>query len=482
VSDPGASSTSTTAAHQNGPDAALFGSGLPSPAPLSPDLLDLASDAIIVRSVPEDRILFWSGGAERLYGWAREEAIGGNLRNLLKTEFPVNQSMEDLLFATKRWRGDLTQTRRDGARLLVESCQSLRKGGTGEAEVLEIDREIREPPPDRSGLEEDSARFRALAEGAQIGVWEVDASGRTRFANDQMAAMLGRTVKEMDAVTPLEACCQDDREVLDDRIAGALRGEEREQFEVRFRRPDGSEMWALGSLCATLGYGRTAAAALGLFIDITDHKHTVWSLEAKNGRLSRAVIESHHRIKNNLQALAAMVDLQVLSHPESVPASDVQRLGQYTRSLASLHDLMTLDLRAHGLGESISLQSAVERIVSVLQPLAQGRHVTARTEEIWLTQKQGSALALALTELIANAIKHAEGPISVIAGFRRGNVHIEVLDHGPGFPAGFEAHAASGTGLTLVEMAVRWDLRGHMSLRNRPNGGGRVVVEFPVET
>jgi two-component sensor histidine kinase len=176
-----------------------------------------------------------------------------------------------------------------------------------------------------------------------------------------------------------------------------------------------------------------------------------------------------------------MVDLQILSHADSVPTAEVHRLGQYTRSLASLHDLMTLDLRAHGPGEAISLSRAVSRIVTLLQPLAGDRRVSVRSDEAWLTLKQGSALALLLNELLMNAIRHGEGAISVVATTHEGEIRIEVLDHGPGFPAGFDGSSASGTGLLLVETAVRWDLRGRIAYENRPSGGARVELRFPVE-
>lgn len=84
-------------------------------------LLDLTSDAIIVRD-PNDRITFWNGGAEELYGWKRAEALGRIGHHLLHTEFPVPlEDIKQILLRTGRWEGELVQTTRGGSKLSVLS-------------------------------------------------------------------------------------------------------------------------------------------------------------------------------------------------------------------------------------------------------------------------------------------------------------------------------------------------------------------------
>jgi len=80
-------------------------------------LLDLANDAIFVRGA-DDRISYWNEGAERLYGWTREEAIGQSPHDLLGTEFPV-PILEVL--NSDRWEGELRHSRRDGTKITVAS-------------------------------------------------------------------------------------------------------------------------------------------------------------------------------------------------------------------------------------------------------------------------------------------------------------------------------------------------------------------------
>ncbi|MDQ3699561.1 MAG: PAS domain-containing protein, partial [Chloroflexota bacterium] len=85
-------------------------------------LLDLAQDAILVRDVATDAIAFWNGGAEAVYGWARDEALGRPARAVLQTRFPRPlEEIEAALWRDGRWEGELVHTRRDGAALTVAS-------------------------------------------------------------------------------------------------------------------------------------------------------------------------------------------------------------------------------------------------------------------------------------------------------------------------------------------------------------------------
>lgn len=101
--------------------------------------LDLANDAIFVRGA-DDRISYWNQGAERLYGWSKEEAIGRFTHELLQTVFPVPFSE---IVKTERWQGELVQLRRDGSKITVASRWTTLRDSKGEfAGWLEIGTDI----------------------------------------------------------------------------------------------------------------------------------------------------------------------------------------------------------------------------------------------------------------------------------------------------------------------------------------------------
>src|SRR6201996_4193364 len=77
------------------------------------ELLELATEAIVVRDL-EGHIRFWNAGAEELYGWRREDVLGCDLHQLLRTTFPVSRAeTEHLLLSHRSWEGNLVVRPKD---------------------------------------------------------------------------------------------------------------------------------------------------------------------------------------------------------------------------------------------------------------------------------------------------------------------------------------------------------------------------------
>jgi PAS domain S-box-containing protein len=90
-------------------------------------LLNLTHDSIFVRDM-SDIITYWNRGAQELYGWPPEEAVGKRSHDLLRTVFPAPiDDIDGELLRTGRWDGELTHTKSDGTGVVVASRWSLRR-------------------------------------------------------------------------------------------------------------------------------------------------------------------------------------------------------------------------------------------------------------------------------------------------------------------------------------------------------------------
>lgn len=88
-------------------------------------LLDQAQDAILVCDLDQN-ILFWNKGAEKIYGWTAEEVVGKSVADLIHKEHSTQfDTARQAIIATGEWKGEMHQTRRDGAEIIVESRWTL---------------------------------------------------------------------------------------------------------------------------------------------------------------------------------------------------------------------------------------------------------------------------------------------------------------------------------------------------------------------
>lgn len=203
-------------------------------------------------------------------------------------------------------------------------------------------------------------------------------------------------------------------------------------------------------------------------------------IESLNMRLQRSIQATHHRVKNNLQIIAALVDIQTDSESSTVPLAAMTRIGQHTRSLAAIHDLLTQETKTDAETNTISARAIMEKLLPLLQATTGGKRLDYQVEDFPLPAKDVSSLTLLVTELISNAVKHGRSTIELRLRVQDSRASLEVCDDGPGFPVDFDWRRAANTGLYLIDSTCRHDLRGTISYENRPEGGASVIAHFPV--
>jgi PAS domain S-box-containing protein len=154
-------------------------------------LLDLTHDAIFVRGLDE-KITFWNRGAERLYGWQSTEVLGKSPRNVLETAFSESiDGIKEQVLAEGQWEGELTQTCRDGRRVLVSSRWALQRNESGQPiGLLESNRDI-------TKRRQEEKKFQALVEAAPDAMVITDKSGLIQIANSRTEELFGYAREEI---------------------------------------------------------------------------------------------------------------------------------------------------------------------------------------------------------------------------------------------------------------------------------------------
>ncbi|HEY4072176.1 MAG TPA: EAL domain-containing protein [Herbaspirillum sp.] len=105
-------------------------------------LLDKARDAIIVRTLTH-KIVYWNKGAERLYGWSAEEAIGQQISALLTGDPQVSDHAAETVLKEGEWRGEIEQRHKNGSLFTVEAHWTLVSGDAREPQsIFEINTNV----------------------------------------------------------------------------------------------------------------------------------------------------------------------------------------------------------------------------------------------------------------------------------------------------------------------------------------------------
>ena len=179
------------------------------------DLLEQTHDAIIVWDFP-GTIIYWNQGAQQLYGFRKEEAVGRITHDLLRTEHPMPSDVfEATIERQGTWTGELTHTTRDGRKVIVESRHVLVKLADERRLVLETNRDISdrkraeyltgqvfETSPDRVSIVARDYRFQRVNPVYEQ-YWGMPPE---RFVGMHVADLIGMDVFEQTIKPPLDRC------------------------------------------------------------------------------------------------------------------------------------------------------------------------------------------------------------------------------------------------------------------------------------
>ena len=259
--------------------------------------------------------------------------------------------------------------------------------------------------------------------------------------------------------------------------------------EYRCVWPDGSVHWisAQGRVF-TDAQGRPSRME-GVAVDITARKDAEAvmrrqrdDLQALNRRMQRAMTETHHRVKNNLQMISALIEIQALDHVDDGVSGEFDRLNSHIRAMAAVHDLLTQQARRDGEANYVSARAVLAKMLPLIESMAGGPVLKFRVQDARISGKQGISLALITNELALNALKHGCRALTITFEVQEQTAVLEVRDDGPGFPDDFKPTEAANTGLFLVESIGRLDLGGDVRYGRGPDGtGGRVTITMPLE-
>jgi len=193
--------------------------------------------------------------------------------------------------------------------------------------------------------------------------------------------------------------------------------------------------------------------------------------------------EVHHRIKNNLQVVSSLLDLQADASDDPRIRTLFEDSQHRIHAIALIHETLYQSGEAGRVELSSLIRLLAERLLSAYVSAAKAVRLQVDAEEVWLDLQRGVPCGLILNELLSNCLKHAlpsghAGLIHVrLHREATQHVYLNICDNGVGFPAGVDFRHVNSLGLQLVCMLTE-QLGGEIELER--HNGTAFTLSFPL--
>jgi PAS domain S-box-containing protein len=450
-------------------------------------VLDLAT--VFVRDTA-GHIVVWNQGAEKLYGYSKQEAVGKISHELLQTEFPgLLDQIESKLLTSGTWEGELSHRKRDGSKIVVASTWVLYRDSNGQpiriveantditfrkqaeeqlsTQAEELFHQAEELARSRYALETQSLMLQSVLDSMAEGLVATDEKGKFVIWNPAAEKILGLGAANMpsqhwsehyglflsDTVTPFPTNQLP--------LVLAIRGESSsaQMFVRNPSLPEGA--WIEASAGPLKDKENVIRGGVVAFRDITQKRADDQEIRRLNEELEQRVIQRTAQLEEANKELEAFTysvshDLRApLRHmagfsgillEEYGPSLDAQakkyldRIQDATGRMGRLVDeLLTLARvgRQSPNLQMTGLDSIVQEVVTILEPDTEGRQINWKISKLPFVECDPTLIKQVFQNLISNALKYsrprAKAVIEVGQTDANGHTAIFIRDNGVGF-------------------------------------------------
>jgi PAS domain S-box-containing protein len=276
--------------------------------------------------------------------------------------------------------------------------------------------------------------------------------------------------------------------LFDERRTGARMTK---NLEVRLKYGEGVDDYAVGSVNA---YGEVSCAGyklpefegmglgtVGVIRDVSARKEHERKLESALAAKEVLLKEIHHRVKNNLQVVSSLLNLQESAVADPAARKVFLECQTQIQSMAMVHEVLYRSSDFEGVDMQKYFERLVDYLAGVYDAAYRGLSWSIDANSVALDLDEAIPIALIVNELVSNSLKHAfpdgrQGGIRLALAERGGDWLLEVSDDGIGFEASRKSDEEKGIGTDLVH-ALAAQLHGHVSFSTED--GAVVRILFP---
>lgn len=352
----------------------------------------------------------------------------------------------------------------------------------GDPSILLIIRDKTEQRLSEIALTESERHFRELADMLPEPVFETDKEGTVTFCNRGASALLGNEDGCALFGEPfMHFFIEGDRVRLMQVMHEVMRDSQVRSGGFTIRAWDGSDRSVLLSLSPIIRDAQYCGLR-GVIVDITEMKKYQEALQRTIEEKDVLFRELHHRVKNNMQVISSLLQLQEEYIEDERVISAIHDCEQRITSMALVHETL---YRSDSLSE-IPFATYLENLAGeVTSSIATVRDIRTEIDvgDVRLNLDTVVTLGLIVNELMVNSMKYAfigrgKGTIRVYMAHEEGSYVLIYTDDGVGLPDNFSIDACNSLGMRLVRVLTR-QLRGEIGIGGSEKPGVQFVVRFP---
>ena len=437
-------------------------------------LVEEAPEAVVVLDGARHLILA-NRSVEDLLGYTREEIVGSLFDFLLLPRFhgPAGPFAALLTAATNYpivSRGDLCGSHKDGTEAPLQI--SVRRATLGGAPTFIL---CISDISERKQAEEAAQHMSALVESADDAILTKTLDGIVRSFNPAATTLLGYAPEEIigRSVLQLIPDARQDEEVMI--LEKLRRGERVAHFETVRRTRDGSLVDVSLTISPVRDRIGNIIGASKIMRDISERNKTLAQLRALNAELEQRVLartaelkeretmiqEIHHRVKNNLQVISSLINMQARSVVESTTRGALRKCQSRIATMAQIHETLYQSADYGRLPFWKYAKELTSRILQAADTSATNISLQFELEPLYLSVDRAIPAGLILNEVVTNSLKHAflnrsKGTITV--GMRRlanGQIQLSIGDDGIGIRDVHSVECQDSLGLNLIRTLAR---------------------------
>lgn len=423
-------------------------------------IIDSSLDMIVATDI-DYRINEFNSAAESTFGYTREEVIGEPLSMLFSDEKEMNKVVERITVEGSL-ANEIINRKKDGSFFISFLSASVLKNDKGEiVGAMGVSRDITAIKKAEEELRLSEERHRAIYDQAYIGIARIAKMGRFLLANERLCDMLGYSADELYRKTFYELGVQEEVEEglvdWDQLLSGRIKNFSREQTYVR---KDGELLSANVTVSLVRDSNDSPNYFVAVFEDITERKEYERQLEESIKEKEVLLKEVHHRVKNNMQVISSILNLQSSYIDDETALSILRESQDRIKSMSFVHESLYQSKTLSEVNFSEYIQNIARNLFHSYGRPEGGLSLDFDLEELYLNLDTSIPCGLIINEVVSNSLKYAfkgreTGLIRIeFSKLSDGKLKLIISDDGIGLPSDFDIDNAESLGLQLVTTLI----------------------------